>query len=199
MFSPRFTKISEFVSVIWTKVTDTNKGGWLAERQIQIATLPSLIILCTLPVLYRTLQQYFLELWQRRGLTFRRLLHAWSNWMLYTPALWPACVEPGACDVHPERFNTSVVYLMLNTNNFLHVNTIFTQYTTNTIFICDTINITTRANVQQVTEADWLTRARDKTQSPSFVSHIVPAWRRDRFHKLFNWSRNCFWGFSTKM
>jgi hypothetical protein len=37
----------------------------------------------------------------------------------------------------------------------------------------------TRASVRQVTEADWLTKARDrcaeasKTQSPSFVSRIV--------------------------
>jgi hypothetical protein len=43
---------------------------------------------------------------------------------------------------------------MLNTNNLLHVNATLTQYTTNTVFKCDTNSITARASVQQVTEAD---------------------------------------------
>jgi hypothetical protein len=69
---------------------------------------------------------------------------------------------------------TPIENLMLNTNNLLHANTTFTQYTTNTISTCNTNNTTTRESVQQVTEADWLTRARDsrcaealKTQLPS--------------------------------
>lgn len=46
------------------KVTGTNKGGWGAETDIPITTPPLLIII------YRTLQQYVLALWQRRGLAW---------------------------------------------------------------------------------------------------------------------------------
>lgn len=58
-------------------------------------------------------------------------------------------------------------YLMLNTNNLLHVNAISTFNRNNS---------NARASVQQVTEAEWLTRPRDsrcaeesKTEPPSFV------------------------------
>jgi hypothetical protein len=68
----------------------------------------------------------------------------------------------------------------MNTNNLLHVNTIFKQGSIHTIFARNTNNITTRVRVQQVTEADWLSRARDsrcaeasKTQPPPFVSRIL--------------------------
>jgi hypothetical protein len=43
----------------------------------------------------------------------------------------------------------------------LLVDTIFTQYTTNTIFTRNTNNTATHPSVQQVTGVDWLTRARD--------------------------------------
>jgi hypothetical protein len=75
-------------------------------------------------------------------------------------------------------FNTPIVYLMVNTNNSLHIKTKITQYTRSAIFTCN--NITTRASVQRVTEANWLTKARDsrcaeasKIQPPSFVSRIL--------------------------
>jgi hypothetical protein len=48
----------------------------------------------------------------------RRLLHACSNWILYTPTVWPACVEFCFCDIHLPYFNTPAVYLMLKTNSF---------------------------------------------------------------------------------
>jgi hypothetical protein len=67
-------------------------------------------------------------------------------------------------------------YVMLNVNNFLRINTIFTQYAANTTSARNTNNATTLAIVQQVTEADWLTRPRDsrcaepsKLQPPSCV------------------------------
>lgn len=60
---------------------------------------------------------------------------------------------------------------MLNTNNLLHKNILFTECTINTIFTCNTNSATT-----QVTEADWLMRSQDnrskdvsKTQPPLFV------------------------------
>jgi hypothetical protein len=89
------------------------------------------------------------------------LLHARSEWILYTPALWPVCVEPSACDVHLRCFNTPLAYLMLNTNNLLHANTTCTQCTTNTIFTCNTNNTSTRASANQVIGADWLMRTWD--------------------------------------
>lgn len=48
----------------------------------------------------RMIGQYLLALWQRRGLACQRLLHVCFNCILYTQALWPACVETGACNVH---------------------------------------------------------------------------------------------------
>jgi hypothetical protein len=100
----------------------------------------------------------------------------------YTRALWSACVDPKPCDVHLPRFNTPVVYLLVNTNNLLHVNTTFTQYTINTIFSCNVNNTSTRASVQQEVEADWLTTPRDircaeasKIQPSSFVSRNLAA------------------------
>jgi hypothetical protein len=101
---------------------------------------------------------------------------------------WPTRTKAG--DAQRERkiqiaaFRVLYLYLILNTNNLLHVNTTFTQYTTNTIFKRNTNNTTTRASVQEVTEADWLTRSRGskreeafKTQPPSFVSRILAPYK----------------------
>jgi hypothetical protein len=57
-----------------------------------------------------------------------RLLHAWSNWILHTPPLWSACVEPGGREVHLSYLNAPITYLTLNTKNLFHINTIVTQY-----------------------------------------------------------------------
>jgi hypothetical protein len=58
-----------------------------------------------------------LWLWQLCGLACRRLLHDWSNWILYTPTLRPAYIEPGICDIHLPCFSTPIVHLMPNTDN----------------------------------------------------------------------------------
>jgi hypothetical protein len=83
-------------------------------------------------------------------------LEVTEYFILYTPALWPACVKPGACHVHLPCFYALIENLMLDTNNLLHVNKILTQYTIHIIFTCNTNNTTTQARVQ-VAEADWLT------------------------------------------
>jgi hypothetical protein len=110
------------------EVTFRNEGGRRAERERNTNCDVALdnSSLHTSNSYIARFSSTFFALWQHRGLASRRLLHAWSNWILYTP--------------------------------------------------------TTRASVQQVTEADWLTRGRDsrcaeasKTQPPSFVSVSI-AW-----------------------
>jgi hypothetical protein len=76
-----------------------------------------------------------------------------TEYFLYTMSL--------ACDILHTCSNASTVYVMLNANNLLRINTIFTQYAANTISALNTNNATTLANMQQVNEADWLTRPRD--------------------------------------
>lgn len=44
--------------------------------------------------------------WQRRGLACHRLLHAASNWILYTSTVRSARVKSGASDFHIPRFST---------------------------------------------------------------------------------------------
>jgi hypothetical protein len=77
-------------------VTGTNKGEWLKERE--------------------------------REREREHLLHASSNRTLHMPTvLYGCCVEPGACCVYLPYFNAPVVlYLVLNINSALHVNTILT-------------------------------------------------------------------------
>jgi hypothetical protein len=166
-------------------VTDRNEGGWRAERysNCDVALANNSL---------RTSGAYtarFSSTLLRCEVACRRLLHASSNWILYTPALWCACVDAGACDVHLPRFNTPTVNPMLNTNNLLHVNTTSTQYTTNTIFTCNTNNTTTRASLQQVTEADRITRARD--------TRCVEASKTQPLVRVVYFRWNCVVSFTT--
>jgi hypothetical protein len=90
---------------------------------------------------------------------------------------WPACIEPGTCDVHLPCFNTPrVSYLMLNTNDLLHVNTTFAQYS----------HATRSALLYGLVRGRWMepigtrhSRCAEafKTRPPSFVSRILDGGR----------------------
>jgi hypothetical protein len=93
--------------------------------------------------------------------------------ILYTPAVWPACLESSPYYVHLPCFNTPVTHPMLSTRKLFYVNTAFRH---KHIIHMEQYEHFTRVNTQQVTEADWSTRARDsrcaeaaKTQLPLFV------------------------------
>lgn len=124
-----FPHIFHLICVLF-KVTDTNEGGWFARRDIHIATLPSLIILCThpLPISHASAERSCARATSWTGMPVSAC--SWSNRILYTPAVWSECVEPGAQDVLLACFNTPDKSVTLNADSVHHASALFTQHTT---------------------------------------------------------------------
>jgi hypothetical protein len=125
-----------------------------------------------------------------RGTTCWCLLHALSNWILYTLGVLPAAAEPHNCDIHFGCPNKLVVDLTLNANSLLHVNATFTQCTIKTIPTRNTNNKAIRASAQQLTEADWLTKSRDSRCAGPFknsdaIAHVAGV----KVHLHWTWLR----------